>query len=188
MGKYPAVYCPEHHKAAQCGLVYIHYLVAESILGRSLLKEECVHHVDEDKSNYSEENIWVFVSLTDHGCYHEALKHNTDYCLFKLRGVYHCVTGEYCVAETLSKGKTLHTKQGQQSSICPKCGKPMSRHAKLCLLCSRAEHSSKIMPNRDTLKQLILQYSFEEIGRMYGVTGKAVRKWCDKHNLKKIRH
>ena len=37
--------------------------------------------------------------------------------------------------------------------------------------------------DRDKLKQLIRQTSFVEIGRRYGVTDNAVRKWCDKYKL-----
>ena len=51
----------------------------------------------------------------------------------------------------------------------------------------KRENSSRIktsnIPDKETLQFLINQYSYEAIGRRYGVTGKAVRKWCDNYSL-----
>lgn len=38
-------------------------------------------------------------------------------------------------------------------------------------------------PSREQLKQLIRTKSFTEIGKMYGVSDNAIRKWCDFENL-----
>ena len=38
-------------------------------------------------------------------------------------------------------------------------------------------------PTREQLKSLIRTTSFLEIGKMYGFSDNAVRKWCDKMNL-----
>ena len=38
-------------------------------------------------------------------------------------------------------------------------------------------------PDRDTLKKLIKEKPFTQIGEQYGVTDNAVRKWCDRYNL-----
>lgn len=48
------------------------------------------------------------------------------------------------------------------------------------------KQSSRI-PDMDTLSTLISKYSYEEIGRMYSVTGKAIRKWADSYDLVKSR-
>ena len=40
-----------------------------------------------------------------------------------------------------------------------------------------------VRPNRDELKQLIRTKSFLQIGKMYGVSDNAIRKWCDFENL-----
>lgn len=41
-------------------------------------------------------------------------------------------------------------------------------------------------PDADTLKSLINECTYEEVGKKYGVTGKAVRKWCDSYGIKRI--
>lgn len=38
-------------------------------------------------------------------------------------------------------------------------------------------------PSRDELKQLIRTKSFLQIGKMYGVSDNAIRKWCDFEKL-----
>ena len=38
-------------------------------------------------------------------------------------------------------------------------------------------------PNRETLKELIRTTPFTVIGRMYGVTDNAIRKWCKAEKL-----
>lgn len=40
-------------------------------------------------------------------------------------------------------------------------------------------------PDKQMLEKLISKYTYEYIGKMYGVTGKAVRKWCDSYKLTK---
>ena len=37
--------------------------------------------------------------------------------------------------------------------------------------------------SREELKKLIRTTPFTTIGKQYGVTDNAVRKWCDKYNL-----
>lgn len=46
------------------------------------------------------------------------------------------------------------------------------------------EHTRRaIRPDRNELKELIRTKSFLEIGRLYGVSDNAIRKWCKAENL-----
>lgn len=160
-GKYLAVYLPSHHLASKKGTVYIHRLVAERKLNRPLLKTEYVHHIDGDKYNNDEENLLVFRSVADHSAYHNGC------CIMLLNDVWIALV-----------------KKSIKPSICPLCGNEMKTTASTCQSCYKKLKASHI-PDSETLKKLLKEYSYEKIGTMYGITGKAVRKWCDKYNIRK---
>lgn len=67
---------------------------------------------------------------------------------------------------------------------CDNCGAQINKGSKLCRKCYDKQRCESI-PDKETLQSLISEHSYEAIGRMYNVTGKAVRKWCDKYNLVK---
>jgi len=51
-------------------VVYLHRVVAEQSIDRNLRPGEIVHHLDEDKSNNSPENLVVCSSASVHRQYH----------------------------------------------------------------------------------------------------------------------
>jgi hypothetical protein len=63
---YPTVFCPDHPAAWPNGYIYIHRLVAEKALGRLLQKTEVVHHLDENKENFSANNLEVLTGQNEH--------------------------------------------------------------------------------------------------------------------------
>lgn len=71
--------------------------------------------------------------------------------------------------------------------ICPCCKKeyyPTHSNQKYCSYECSAKGQQKVnRPEREELKQLIRTTSFLEIGRRFGVSDNAVRKWCDRYNL-----
>lgn len=68
---------------------------------------------------------------------------------------------------------------------CKICGKeiPSNNHGKICNNCMIEKYREENWPDRDTLKKLIKEKPFTQIGEQYGVTDNAVRKWCDRYNL-----
>lgn len=61
-GKYKSY--PKYHGR------HAHRVVAEQKLGRPLIPGEIVHHEDENKANYSQDNLLVFENQSQHISYH----------------------------------------------------------------------------------------------------------------------
>ena len=82
----------------------------------------------------------------------------------------------------------------KQQNKCIECGKDISKHAVRCRDCnnkysateesyrSKANYSSKC-PDIETLRNLLSEYNYTQIGKMYNVSGNAVKKWALKYNL-----
>lgn len=73
-------------------------------------------------------------------------------------------------------------KHKQNIKRCKVCNTVIDVGARLCSDCYIKQRRSNI-PDIQTLQELLSQYSYEGIGRMYNVTGKAVRKWADSYGL-----
>lgn len=74
-------------------------------------------------------------------------------------------------------------KESIQQGECPICGAPVWKTGNLCVQCYHIQNRKSERPNRDTLKQLIRTTPFTVIGKKFGVTDNAIRKWCDAENL-----
>lgn len=78
----------------------------------------------------------------------------------------------------------------KEQKYCPDCGNPIRNHSEYCKHCApkhRSNLSIKVKeedrPSKEELLKLIKTTSFTEIGRMYGVTDNAIRKWCKKYEI-----
>lgn len=74
---------------------------------------------------------------------------------------------------------------GVKPTHCKECGAPITVYSTsgLCSVCAHKQNRIVDRPSREVLKDLIRTESFESIGRIYGVTGKAISKWCVSEGL-----
>lgn len=80
--------------------------------------------------------------------------------------------------------KSFRTKNLQHKKYyCKTCGKEISRSSTKCYDCAMKERRIVERPSRENLKNKIRNTSFSELGREYGVSDNAIRKWCDSYNL-----
>lgn len=71
----------------------------------------------------------------------------------------------------------------KKKHICKDCGKEISNGATRCVECSHKLLRRSERPDKDTLQNLITTKPFVQIGKMYGVSDNAVRKWCKAYDL-----
>lgn len=162
MNGYEYTYLPDHARAMQNGCVYNHILVVEEMLGRPLTPDEVVHHKDYNRSNNSKENLIVFRTNSDHKRFH------------KTGALFQLSNNTYVSPVIISQNRT-----------CPKCGAIKYRRSKLCTECRKNEERLKNnRPSKEELIKLLSEKnSREKIGRMYSVSGNAVKKWQKKFGL-----
>ena len=77
-------------------------------------------------------------------------------------------------------------KAKKNQNKCLICGCEISRSGTHCRECYFKYVKQNNLPvNREELKSLIRNTPFTSIGKMFGVSDNAIRKWCNKYNLPK---
>ena len=93
--------------------------------------------------------------------------------------------GNYTRARTLmnQNGVSLIvTPEKEKESFCVDCGKSIYPGSIRCIKCEAK--TRRVYPvERDELKRLIRTTPFTKIGKIYGVSDNAVRKWCVSYQL-----
>lgn len=72
---YIYIWNPKHPFCNNRGDVFEHRLIVEKYIGRYLTKTELVHHIDENVSNNSPENLFVFENKSAHFKFHLAIRY-----------------------------------------------------------------------------------------------------------------
>lgn len=81
------------------------------------------------------------------------------------------------------KKKRLNGQKGAFLGTCTICGCACSTNAKHCLSCSSIMSRKVERPSKEVLSSLIGVIPMEQIGRNYGVSGTAIRKWCISYGI-----
>ena len=79
-----------------------------------------------------------------------------------------------------SQTSTFGTRRLKKENYCKFCGKKIDRKSIRCKSCSAKQTNKRKVLNRPTIEQLesLLQsHTYVDIGKMYGVSDNAIRKW-----------
>lgn len=98
-------------------------------------------------------------------------------------GIFHFDESEIYPLQKQQKGHATTLGPRNYHYYCEECNAEISRGARLCVQCYNKTRHIVSHPNREQLKQDIRNLSFLEIGRKYGVSDNAIRKWCKGYNL-----
>lgn len=134
--------------------VYTHRIIAEKMLGRKLKIGEQVHHIDKNKRNNNPSNLMVFVSRSAHQSYH---------------------TGGILIP---TEEPNVYDCKPAFNNRCVDCGALLSDgNAKRCLTCFHQRRRKVERPDAKTLINELKESSFVQVGKKYGVSDNAIRKW-----------
>lgn len=68
-------------------------------------------------------------------------------------------------------------------NTCKMCGAKIGTNSEYCNKCAHIKARVSERPSREELKKLIRTIPFTQIGKQFGVTDNAIRKWCKSMNL-----
>lgn len=181
---YVLVYKPDHPKAMKsgnwCGYIYEHILVAENSLKRKIKSSEEVHHLDLNRANNNPENL-IVLEKSQHTKLHNWISKGD--LVLKNAG------------ENGVNSKKPKSRDNTRICACPGCNnvvtdprnKCCSRECGLTVRFSEANidglRSSKAPLKKDLEEDIKTIANYSAIGRKYGVSDNAVRKWARKYGI-----
>lgn len=97
--------------------------------------------------------------------------------------------GEDTISE-INTGKSRHSssllypiRTNYAKQFCIDCGKEILCESKRCVSCNGKIQRKVERPSKEVLYQEIKMTSFSAVGRKYGVSDNAIRKWCKTYGL-----
>lgn len=175
---YVVLFSPNHPSSMQNenwkGWIYEHILVAESLIGRRLNPNECVHHLDCDKTNNSPDNLLV-IDRGQHAKIHTWIEKGAPII-------------ERDSENGVNSGKPKDYEPPKTSKNCKNCGTfffNLNKSVKYCSHSCATFSTRKVdRPSKSDLEKLIWEKPFTEIGKDYGVSDNTIRKWCKAYGIK----
>lgn len=87
---------------------------------------------------------------------------------------------EYPLRKFESSNSYPHEKK---MNYCQICGVEISANATLCVQCAHDRQRTVERPDSISLAKEIVENGFSAVGRKYGVSDNAIRKWCKSYNM-----
>lgn len=155
-----------------------------------------LHHINGDDTDNRLENLQILCpnchSQTDNYCGRNAVRNTTVkryYCKACYKEIEKTPSGlcDECYNKLVENKLDLsNAPKGirvRSYSTCVDCGKRIDSHSTRCDECSNTLKRKVERPSKEELSQLIIESNFTAIGRTYGVSDNAVRKWCKYYGL-----
>ena len=81
--------------------------------------------------------------------------------------------------------ETFYNYKPKEEFFCIDCGKPVSPGATRCVQCQGKSIRSVERPEPEELRKILIDNngSFTKVGKLFGVSDNAIRKWCAKYNM-----
>ena len=79
--------------------------------------------------------------------------------------------------------KCFYKNQNRVIHTCQTCGKIISSDATFCETCFHTNSRKANRPKPLDLAKQIIDLGFESVGKSFGVSGNAVKKWCKHYNI-----
>jgi hypothetical protein len=132
-----------------------------------------VHHIDGDRTNNCKTNLQLLCpnchAMTDN---HKGRKNKGKGCV------------EKNPQSKRNRPKISKPRHIKPPKICVDCDKAISQKSQRCKSCSRKHHNPKKInwPDTDTLKQMVDDTNYTQVGKKLGVSDNAVRKRIKNHS------
>lgn len=169
---YKEAYYPEHPNSRVNGYVGYHRLVMENMIGRYLTAEEEVHHKDKNPLNNRPCNLKLCANTAEHNKEHIGPPPKRICC---------GCGRSFTVVERIKERNGITSRYSRKQYCSKKCSKEAQKNqAKL-----KSNKRVSNRPTKEQLQKLVWEMPSEKIGSIYGVSGRAIGKWCKKYNIDK---
>ena len=171
-----------YNKAANKENLITDILVEDSsYMNRSSLKRKIIRHnaIEYKCDICGNEGVWLNKKIT------LQLDHingvNNDNRVENLR--FLCPN---CHSQTETYTGKNSKKKKSNINVCIDCGTEIKKASTRCGSCSKKIQPNK-RPERKILEETLIEnkYNFSKVGRIFGVSDNAIRKWCKFHNIHK---